>query len=513
MASQGAHDLAPDSRWAPVAAGLATGLAGGGVVNSVENALTRSSTAKAVTDAADALETAKNAKFEGANALDQQTQAVKKASAADFAATKGQIAEDLSAHHAQQDQAIGTVASSLGNSTTLQEAGTALQAHARDWINNVLPAKLGALWDPVDAAIPKGTQVALGNFTSALKGINSSAGALEPLAGLLKPGAPKALGKALDSVSQLGDLAGAAGTHSWSDVQQLRSTLGDAMSNPKVIADVGEKNLSRLYAGLTSDMAATAQAQGAGDLFSAANTESRRLYQVGEGPISRVVAGGRASADDPAPEAAAKSLLSGGKSGATDLAALRGEIPQGVNELAAAQLRLDPKGFSRLPPETLGALVPNPDQSATAVAAQLAKEQASASAAQGNKLAQQQHQSNVAEATAAQKAGNFSNASAVRSSSQALADAKAAQAAAKGPSIGGHSIQGLFGSTLGNELAVLGLKAAGLPGSDIVHGAVGSVIGAGLPMAYRGAKAIVKNPNQLVYPALGAEQGANQLSP
>lgn len=518
MAAQAAHDLAPDSAWAPVVAGLVGGLGAGSVVGKVENVLNSRAAQSALTSAAQKLEDARNAAFEGKKSLSDSVDDVRAASQRDFDTTKNTLASDLTAHHAQQDAALETVASGLGSSRTLQDAGTALQAHARNWINTVLPSRLKATWAPVDAAIPPDSAVNLSAFGSALKDINSSAGALEPLATLLKPSAPKALGKALDSVGDLGELTegegGTPGVFKWQDVQKLRSTLGDAMSNPKVVNDIGAKNLERLYASLTSDMSTTAIGKGAGDLFSAANQESRRLYQIGEGPMSRIVAGPRISAEDPAPEAVAKSLLSSAKSGASDLSTLRQEIPQGVNELAAANLRLDPKSFARLPPESLGALVPNSDASATTLAALDAKDRAQAAYGQGLGLAQQAKAANIAAVQKARTEGNFAHASEIRNSSAALAAAKgklaSIQAAQAPPTPMTH---GLLGSAIGGAAGVIAPHLFGIAGNDLYHGAVGDIVGAAAPYLYKGAKGMVKNPKKLLPPALGAVQGENQLQP
>lgn len=524
LAGQGAHDLAPDSTWAPVAAGLVTGLGVGGVANKVDNMLSASAANKSVVDAAAkldaanaarkaALDAAPKANFDIAN----DAGALKKVSAADYAATRAQLDSDLAAHHAQQDAATELVASGLGKSQSLQDAGEALQQHARNWISNVLPAKVSALWAPVDAAIPADAQVNLNAFSGALKDINTSAGKLEPLASLLKPSAPKALGKTLSNVLGLDALGGGAGapTFNWGDVQKLRTTLGDAMSNPKVINDVGDKNLQRLYATITADMRSTAAANGAGEAFDQANAGTRALYQIGEGPMSKLVAGPRPSAEDPTPESAANALLNGAKRGGTDLATLRGEIPGGIDELAAAHLRLNPKGFAALPDESVSALVPNPDQSATAIAAQVAKEQATQAQKAGYKAAQQIHQGNLDSIAAATGDKRLAQTLSLRSSKNALDEAKANHQAAlaeqakykKGNDASNSSI---LGAIIG-ESAGLGAEHL-LPLSGL-GSVAGGAIGAMVPRLVKGGvNALVPSSSAaLLPPGLGALSGANAL--
>ena len=251
------------------------------------------------------------------------------------------------------------VASDLGTSETLQQAGIALQDSARDWTNQ-LPNKLKSIWSPVDEMIPRETGVPVTNFKSSLDAITTSAGSLAPLERLLRPALPERLRSALiDPITEDVRL----GPASWNDVQKLRSTLGDAMSNPKIIQDIGQENLSRLYASVTADMRGAAGQTGDNALqaFDRANAESTRLYGIAEGPMSRIIAGSRPSADDPAPELVANRLLAAGRRGGSDLQVLRSEIPDAVDELGAAHLRLDPSGvgWSRLSPEAQVSLVPD----------------------------------------------------------------------------------------------------------------------------------------------------------
>lgn len=511
MAGQAGHDLAPDSPWAPVAAGLGAGLLTGGLSDGVINHLNGKAAAKALSAAADALEEAKEAAFQGRSELPQAAAQVKKASAQDFATTKAQIQSDLEASHGQADQTISALAGSLGDSTTLQQAGEKLQGAARGWITGVLPSKLAAAWQPVDEAISAEAPVNLSAFRGALKEINSSSGMLEPAAALVKPGLPAQLESSLKSIDAATELKGGTpGEYPWAAVRQFRTTLGEAMSDPKVITSLGAKNVSKLYATLTADMGRTAEEQGAGDLFSQANQKSTELYKIGEGPMARLVAGARPSADDPAPEAVAKSLLTGGKAGATDLATLRNEIPSAVDELAAAHLKTNPKAWSGLSPEAKSALLPEQAHAALVDGTLLAKEQAAQSAAQGIKLAQQNHQANVASAQEALRAGSFANAQAVRNSSKAYAAAKAAVPERGSP--GGHSLGALAGLGIGGEAGIIGLNMLGFPGSDIMHGAMGSALALGLPLVRSGLSSVAKNPRVLRAPALGALTGSNALT-
>lgn len=514
LVGEGAHDLAPDSRWAPVVAGLATGLGVAGITGAVERAQSASNALRRVESAKGALAEARDAAFTGRKALSDSVDSIKATSAADFAATRETLTRARDAVHRTADEAIGKVAGLFGKSGTLQEAGTALQEQARGWLTKTLPKRLGDLWEPVNNAIPKDSRFSLSNFQHGLAEINSDAGELEPLAGSLKPSGPLTLGKKMEQVLDMKELSGAPDGFTWGNIQKLRTNLGDALSNPVTVKDIGAENLSKLYATLTADMERAARQSGVGSQFAAANEGSTRLYALAKGPMARLVASGKATAEDPAPEAVAKGLLAGGKAGASDLGALRAEIPKGVDELAAAHLRTSPGSWGKLAPETQVALDPEGSRGATVLSALASKAEAEAAHKGGFTLAQQQHQSNVDAARQAAKEGNFTHMARVRSSAEALAEAKAAHGALpKTSNPGVHSLQSLAGSTVGDHLAVAGLNALGFQGSDLVHGAVGALVGAAAPMIARGATNMLTQPQRLIYPALGAETGANALRP
>lgn len=254
---------------------------------------------------------------------------------------------------------VNSVARSLGNSSSLQEAGIELQDAARGWMTSELPTRLANAWAPVDALIAPNTDTALTNFQSTLGRINTSAGTLQPLAERLRPQLPKTLGQLVTRTP-----AGLGNPVPWQDVQVLRTTLGDAMTNPKIVNDIGRQNMDALYKALSEDMrtAASNVSPDALDAFNSANAQSTALYGFAERNLGRIITDANNPMLDPRPEDVAKRLLVGGRRGGTDLAALRAEIPEGVDELAAAHLRLNPdaREWGRLSPEAQEALVVNP---------------------------------------------------------------------------------------------------------------------------------------------------------
>ena len=524
MAGQAAHDFAPDSAWAPVVAGLVGGLGANGIVNKVENFLTGRTVTKAASDAADrlaqaqadrkaALDAAPQANFD----IGRDAQSLKNVSKADYAATRAQLDSDLANHHAAHDAAIEQVAAQHGTSSTLQDAGEALQQHARDWISNVLPAKVKALWAPVDAAIPAESTTDLNPVGIALENMTKQGGVLAPMVNAMGPKGVPMLQKLFSSIKDGQELAGGTpGVVPWKDAQTFRSKLGEFLADPQVIKDIGAKNLDAIYAITTDAMRKTAAANGAADVFDAANGGTRQLYQIGEGPMSKLVAGARASAEDPTPEAAASALLNGAKKGGTDLAILRQEIPQGINELGAAHLRLNPGGFAKLPPESQSALLSEPDAGATVVASQMAKDAASAAQKQGYKTAQQIHQSNLEQIAAATGDKKLAQTLSLRSSKNALDEAKAQHQAAmaelaKHSSAKDASNSSILGAIIGEPMGIAADHFLHLGGLGALSG---PIAGAAVPRLVRGGvNALVPNTAAgVAYPALGALAGSNALS-
>lgn len=249
------------------------------------------------------------------------------------------------------------LAKQLGQATTHQQAGEALQENARDWLTHILPAKVSNAWAPVDAAVAPGTGTPLANFDSTVRSMSRQGGALKPLLDAIGPTLPDKLKKIIDTKTLMG--LGIAPT--WEEAQQLRNTIGDAMANPKVLRDTSEKQLAALYASLTKDMKSAAAGQGAGDLFDQANAESSRLYNIASGPMARIVKSAKPTSADPTPESVAKRLLSAGKTGGTDLQTLREQMPWAVDNLAAAHLRAEGTGWMKLSPEAKEALLVSPE--------------------------------------------------------------------------------------------------------------------------------------------------------
>lgn len=246
-------------------------------------------------------------------------------------------------------------AAALGSAQTPQEAGVNLQELAREWKTQTMPVKEAAVWGPVDAAIPAATSTPLPALTGVLAQMSAKGGTLQPVLDQIASDLPKRMSTALQATGML------SGTPSWADVRSLRSSIGDMMRNPKLAQDMSSDDLDNIYKAVTQDLGATAKMQGAGDLFDSANAESTRLHGFEKNVLGSIITGTNPAQETLRPEDVATRLLSRSKRGASDLEALRGEIPQAVDELAAAHLNYNPGGWKNLAPEAKAALVEDPE--------------------------------------------------------------------------------------------------------------------------------------------------------
>lgn len=302
--------------------------------------------------------------------------------------------EELGSTTGHLGNSVNAVADTLGTSATFQQAGQHLQDAARDWVSTVMPQREAAAWAPVDAAIPPTTGTPIPQLQSALEDINSKGGRAQGLVEALGTRLPARLGEQLDALINTPRVAGTAtgavpqAPLTWQEARQLRSSLGDALANPSVTKDISETDLRRLYSAVTGDLRSTAgtvaengttpEQLNALNAFDGANAASTQLHAFNDNVLGKIITTGNAAQESIKPEDAAKAVLAGARKGATDLSALRTELPSAVDELAAAHLRqtgLDvPEyggspvsakfpiawGPKNLPDESRAALVPDP---------------------------------------------------------------------------------------------------------------------------------------------------------
>lgn len=518
LAAQGAKDALPGQAWAPIAAGVIGSMGAAGLTSTVEKVLAGSAASKALDVANSRLADATEAAFNGKQAATTTADSIKTASKAKLLATQDTAQAAVDAIKAQADQTFESTAGLLGRSKTVEDAGKALQDEARVWKAEVMPKKLAAVSEPLDAAVPAGTPTPLSNYAGVLKKLNTDAPSLQGQVDLVSSGLPKQLAKDLAAKSELGELTGTAGAvPTWSDVRKLRTKLGDAMTNPTLIKGVSQQEISALYSALTKDLGAAASQAGAGDLWNNFNTEATRLYGVANGPMSKIISHADATQETLKPGEVAKALLSGAKDDSSDLATLRAEIPGGVNELAAANLR-GPKIWSELTPEAKAQLVPpgyGSDKTVVLDQALASQEQAATNAKQLIQAARREHLETVSKARADAQAGKFSLDTTKREAAKARDAAAAAVPSGPNPLVDQlHSLKrwGLagLGYTEGSNILNHIFNPLGID----VHPAVGAAAGLamlGAPVVGRGLKNLVRNPASATIPITGAVAGGNAL--
>lgn len=274
-----------------------------------------------------------------------------------------QIAAGLAAGFSTQALGAGVrtiahIAGDLGDSATLQQAGTKVQTLAEDWRQNILPQKLADASSPLDAAVPASTTLSPTELIRRAQDLLSRGGQAanavrDFLSGTAKSGG--ALGATAQAV-QGGLTSSALGTPAlpsltWQEARAFRTELGQQLRTAK---PAERPALEHLYAGATDDLGTTAAANGAGDQFAAFNAESTRLHNLDRGPIEEIL-----SRD---PGDAAQRLLTRSARQGTILQGLRTELPEAVDELASAHLRLNPdaRAWGRLASEAQEQLVLNP---------------------------------------------------------------------------------------------------------------------------------------------------------
>jgi hypothetical protein len=282
----------------------------------------------------------------------------------------------LKTEHSGADADREAVASTLGQSQTIQQGGEALQDAARTWKKDKFPQQLkdaeNAMYDGA-VKIPQDAEGDLSHFRDSITNSFYKAGELEPAAKVLRSRMPDRLEAALDEIGfGQGLKPGTAPKATLDTMRKLRSILGDAMTSPKLLEGVDAGKMNELYRALSSDMeGAISNAAGPEGVlqFKKFNEEARRLYGLASGPVSKIISTTDKAGETILPGEAATSVLKGSDLDGSRLAQLGSEpvLKKGLNEVAASQLRTgkgagmtqgDPdKFFSGLAPESKTALL------------------------------------------------------------------------------------------------------------------------------------------------------------
>jgi hypothetical protein len=366
----------------PLLAALPTALGMSGLERMITNAGIKSASTAASEQAAKELAAATAAKEAHAATNPAATEATTlQRQGADTVAQsfkEGSLADIEKAHsieHGAADTDREAVASTLGQSQTVQQGGEALQDAARKWKSTEFPTQLKEAEDKMYDGVAKIPQDALGDLKNFRDSISNSfyrAGDLEPAAQQLRSRMPDRLESALDAIgAKQGLKPGEVPQATLNDMKKLRSILGDAMTSPKLSEGVDAGKLNELYRALSSDMeGAIGNAAGPQGVkqFKDFNAEARRLYGLASGPVGDIIASTDSLDKSILPGQAVSKTLAGSEKDGSRLTQLASEptLKKGLDEVAASQLRAgkgagvtqgDPdKFFSGLAPESKTAL-------------------------------------------------------------------------------------------------------------------------------------------------------------
>lgn len=344
MASQGlfsglgdqlASQFMPDSKTAQLLASVGGSMAGGGVSNLAEK------TANAITNDTSPVIKA----YQEAGVTPRMVGDV---SGSPTMKTLQNIGGNQGAQQTLDEfgQSVDGLANSMGTSHTLQEAGQIVQDHAKDWLAN-FKDQSSQMHNAVADAIGNDTQVPIGNLQSTIariKGAGSNNDALKSfLSSGLSDDVDNIVSKANKGIPQSEAFPNAQNTPtlSFSDVKQLRSRVGEYLENPSLMADAAGSQAKQVYAALSKDMTNAAFMSPnpkALPMLQQANAYTAQGHNFIDNVLSPIL-----SKD---PSAAASQLLSSGTKGGETLQALRQNMPDATNELAAVSLRRASAGQS-----------------------------------------------------------------------------------------------------------------------------------------------------------------------
>jgi hypothetical protein len=228
--------------------------------------------------------------------------------------------------------AVESTANQLGNSSTLQEAGTNLQQAGRDWLSD-FRATSGLKWGGADQHFSAGERIPVSNYVDALSDAENTMAGAPATAKALTPALTGELTEALQSDVGTGSLQNA--TLPYQAVKGIRTRIGAMLSDPNLPADVDTATLKNIYGGLSDDLKTAAGAKSPDALadFLDASDYSRQGHDFIDGVLAPIVRKGVM------PEQAASTALSMAPRGGSSLEALQANMPDATNELAAYKLR------------------------------------------------------------------------------------------------------------------------------------------------------------------------------
>jgi hypothetical protein len=215
--------------------------------------------------------------------------------------------------------AVNRNAAALGTSSTIQDAGTALQGAAKSWLQDS-KQQSNTNWANFKVQVPGSTPVPVTNFQNTLQQIGQQWGGADNLSKVLQPKMAAQLQDALSADMVNGALP-------WQALQSTRSRIGEMLESPDPIADTGKAALKQMYGALSQDMQAGAASVSPSALnaFNKANAYTSGMHALIDDHLQPIL-------NTTNPEQAAQYALSQARIGGSRLAAIDAALPgQGQN--------------------------------------------------------------------------------------------------------------------------------------------------------------------------------------
>jgi len=203
-------------------------------------------------------------------------------SAADVGGALKQRATEMAAREgARAENTSGAVLDAAGRADDLTGAGQVAQRGATRWMERTAE-RASQLY--ADVPIANETDAVIGTTRSALAEINQGMRSNPELGAIFSNPRLQALERALsDEVDPATGEVLREARLNWRDLQEFRTRIGDALDDPRLSEKIASRQLRRLYAALSDDMRATAEAAGPDALRS-----WRRANNYYDGRMKRV---------------------------------------------------------------------------------------------------------------------------------------------------------------------------------------------------------------------------------
>lgn len=221
------------------------------------------------------------------------------------------------------------LAGTLSRNPSAERAGRAIERGAETLKQNTGATKRALYWQ-ADRFIPESTPVPLSNTWQRVVGLTSpTPGAVATTGAMVNP----KIARLRQTLEQ--DLAAGNGQIPYSALKRIRSEIGEAISDYSLVSDTPTREYKALYAALSRDMEAAAQAQGPEAVRAA-----RRANNYTRAAADRMEQVQRVIDKNGGPERIYSAAMSGTRDGGTTLrAVMRSLPPEGQKAVTAAVIK------------------------------------------------------------------------------------------------------------------------------------------------------------------------------